>query len=95
MLPILTHTAESWFWMGKTRIIPTASFILSMTCVSGDDLQVVIRRREDIMAWLVKLDHEGSCWSVMHCIWNTRDAVLNAEDITDEILHESQKVGMY
>lgn len=39
-------------------------YILSMGCVSGDDVQVAIHRYEDIIPWLKQLDHEGSSWGV-------------------------------
>lgn len=41
-----------------------ARWILSMSCVSGDEVQVAIHRLEDVARWLTTLDHEGSSWSV-------------------------------
>ena len=41
-------------------------YILTMSCVSGDAVQVAIHKREDIVWWLKTLDHEGSSWDVVH-----------------------------
>lgn len=41
-----------------------ARWILRMSCVSGDGLQVMIHRQEDVARWLTSLDHEGSSWSI-------------------------------
>lgn len=63
-----------------------ASYILSMSCISGDDVQVAIHRREDVVRWLKTLDHEGSSWSVVHHAWNEmQDDILGTEDITSDI----------
>lgn len=59
------------------------SYVLSMSCVSGDNVQVSIHRREDIFRWLRKLDHEGSSWAVHHHDLET--ALSSVEDITEEI----------
>jgi hypothetical protein len=52
-----------------------------MTCVSGDEVHVAIHRREDIVRWLRKLDHEGSTWAV-------EDVENNERDITADIEQE-------
>ncbi len=39
-------------------------WMLSMSCVSGDEVIVAIHRQEDVAKWLKTLDHEGSSWSV-------------------------------
>ena len=60
-------------------------FILTMGCVSGDDVQVAIHRREDIFHWLKTLDHEGSSWTIV-----VHDEKLShpPKDITEEIQGE-------
>jgi hypothetical protein len=39
-----------------------APYVLSMSCVSGDEVQVAVHRYQDIFRWLKTLDHEGSTW---------------------------------
>ena len=60
-------------------------YILSMSCVSGDDVQVRIHHREDIPRWLKTLDHEGSRWDVTVHRMNG-NTVEETTDITDEIV---------
>lgn len=64
-------------------------YILSMCCVSGDEVQVAIHRREDIFRWLRTLDHDGSNWNVVqhHRVAGT---IYMTEDITDAIEEEYQ-----
>lgn len=62
-------------------------FILSMLCVSDDEVQVAIHRREDIARWLKTLDHEGSSWSVVVHEMDG-DVVVETRDITTEIIEE-------
>jgi hypothetical protein len=45
-------------------VLDGARWILSMSCVSGDEVQVAIHRQEDVARWLTTLDHEGSSWTV-------------------------------
>lgn len=59
------------------------SYILTMSCVSGDAVQVAIHKREDIVRWLQTLDHEGSSWDVVH---HLPDGGITW--ITDEVMAE-------
>jgi hypothetical protein len=66
-----------------------AEYILSMGCVSGDEIQVAIHRQVDIVHWLKTLDHEGSSWSVTRHQWNEAgDHIHATTDITDEITRQ-------
>ena len=68
-------------------------FILSMLCVSGDEVQVAIHRIQDITRWLKTLDHEGATWSVVHHVWDeVNEKVLETNDITDMIEREYRNV---
>ena len=61
------------------------SYILSMSCVSGDECQVAIHLREDIVGWLKTLDHEGSNW----CVVQYRgDPITETVDITAAVYDE-------
>jgi hypothetical protein len=53
-----------------------------MSCVSGDEVQVAIHRREDIFRWLKTLDHEGSNWSVVN---HVGVPIMDTIDLTDAI----------
>jgi len=64
-----------------------APFVLSMSCVSGDEIQIAIHQREDIIPWLRKLDHEGATWTVVE--FSYKDGVIDADhDHTEEIMQE-------
>jgi hypothetical protein len=66
-----------------------APYILSMSCVSGDEVQIVIHRKEDIFRWLKKLDHEGSNWDVVEHLWsNDYSKIMGTSYITSEIIEE-------
>jgi len=39
-------------------------WVLRVSCVSGDEVQAVIHRREDVGKWLKTLDHEGAYWTL-------------------------------
>ena len=75
-------------------IISGTIYILSMSCISGDEVQVAIHRREDIVGWLKSLDHEGSNWTVVNHVYDgnpMKDAdakILETIDLTDEIMEE-------
>ena len=64
-----------------------AEYVLRMRFVNGDELQMTVHRREDLLRWLTQCDREGSSWSVL------RRADLSGSshthriplDITDEI----------
>ena len=58
-------------------------YILTMSCVSGDAVQVAIHRREDVVRWLRTLDHEGSSWDVVYHLPNG-----DISWITDEVMVE-------
>lgn len=59
-----------------------AMFILSMSCVSGDEVQVAIHRKEDILGWLRTLDHEGSNWTVVK---HSSD-FQQTDDLTEDVM---------
>lgn len=63
------------------------SYILTMSCVSGDDVQAAIHKREDVFKWLSTLDHEGANWSVVYHTWDGHQ-LINTHDITKEIERE-------
>lgn len=66
-----------------------APYVLTMSCVSGDELQVAIHRREDIFRWLKTLDHEGSSWSVVEMArFGAAVEFISPEDITEDIMRE-------
>jgi hypothetical protein len=65
-----------------------AYYILHMSCVSGDEVQVAIHLKEDIRGWLDKLDHEGSSWSVYHHVTNKDNMIVDTRDLTQEFLAE-------
>lgn len=70
-------------------IISGKIFILSMSCVSGDEVQVAIHRYEDIFRWLKTLDHEGSHWDVtVHYYDPLGNEITDTEDITDKVVKE-------
>ena len=58
-------------------------YILTMSCISGDAVQVAIQREEDIIKWLRALDHEGSTWDVVHHLPDG-----DVEWITDDVMAE-------
>ena len=60
-------------------------YILSMSCISGDEIQVAIHRREDIFRWLKTLDHEGSNWSVVQHIGTP---ITDTVELTEEVIKE-------
>jgi hypothetical protein len=62
-------------------------WILSMSCVSGDDVQVRIWLRRDVLSWLKILDHEGSIWDVVHHVPSS-DNDFDTTDITQEVMEE-------
>lgn len=65
------------------------NYILTMYCVSGDNVQVAIHRYEDIRRWLKTLDHEGSNWSVVKHVWDgEQTAVIDTINLTDQIVGE-------
>lgn len=68
------------------------NFILSMACVNGDNIQMAIHRREDIIGWLRKVDHEGSNWDILEHVWDApypdNTEIIRAIDLTDEIMRE-------
>lgn len=66
-------------------------YILSMGCVSGDDIQIAIHEREHIVPWLKKIDHEGSSWTVVAHDMDG-DIIMETTDITDQIMEEYGKV---
>ena len=80
----------------NSPIISGTIYILSMSCVSGDEVQVAIHRYEDIFRWLKSLDHEGSSWDVAEhvyeppCTWETINTskIVRTDDLTDEIMEE-------
>lgn len=41
-----------------------ARWVLSMSCVNGDEIQAAIHEHPNIAFWLGKLDHEGSSWII-------------------------------
>lgn len=61
-----------------------AYYILTMSCVSGDELQVAIHSKEDVRRWLDTLDHEGSSWDVVHHVTDADGHITHTEDITKE-----------
>ena len=62
-------------------------YILTMSCVSGDNVQCQIFRYQDIFNWLKKLDHEGSSWDC--------EAVFedHNEDITNLIIEKINELA--
>ncbi len=63
--------------------------ILSMSCVSGDEVQVAIHRYEDIFRWLKTLDHEGSGWNVtIHRYDSYGNEITETEDITEKVIED-------
>lgn len=74
------------------------TYILEVWCVSGDDVQVEIHRREDIAGWIRKLDHEGANWWAVEHTWRDNEEVepiglISTRDITDEIVKEMEDAG--
>lgn len=63
------------------------SYILSMSCISNDEVQVAIHRYEDIFRWLTTLDHEGSNWTVVQHVMDG-DVVMETNDLTDQVMQE-------
>ena len=59
-----------------------------MSCISGDEVQVAIHRREDIFRWLKTLDHEGSNWDLSQHIFGVDGKIESTVDLTDEIMKE-------
>lgn len=78
----------------NSPIISGTIYILSMSCVSGDEVQVAIHLYEDIFRWLKSLDHEGSSWSVGQHVYdsspltNSDATIINTKDLTDEVMEE-------
>lgn len=64
-LPPETAKALAVELLKRVQIKLKERWILSMSCISGDEVQVVIHRQEDVARWLKTLDHEGSSWSVI------------------------------
>ncbi len=75
--------------MGDFLPAGDAEYVLRMSFVNGDQLQIALHRREDILRWLRQCDHEGSSWSVIRIGGfvgsHTHSTPL---DITDEIAAE-------
>ena len=63
-----------------------STYTLNMECVSGDGVEIFIRKKANIIAWLKKLDHEGATWSVLQHGYYYGAAV----DITDAVMKEYQ-----
>lgn len=69
------------------------NYVLFMFCAYGDQIQVAIKERGDIVKWLKRLDHGGSNWEVIQHRWNDmRNDILGYDDITAEIADEYKGV---
>ena len=67
-------------------------YILSVSCISGDEVQVAIHERGDVRRWLDTLNHEGANWQVVeHCYSDDRVHIEETRDITVEIEQEIER----
>lgn len=64
--------------------ISGTTYILSMSCVSGDEVQVIIHQKEDIPKWLKTLDHEGSSWDVYQHIYRDGKVIEIRKEMSDQ-----------
>jgi 5,10-methylenetetrahydrofolate reductase len=67
------------------------AYRLTVAYPSGDDARIAIRRREDIVRWVRKLDHDGAMWAVTQPVYEGHRQV-RVEDLTAVITAEYRPI---
>lgn len=60
-------------------------YIISISCVNEDQIQIATKERDNIKFWLGKIDHEGSSVSIV-CHEMDDDIVMQTDDMTNEFI---------